>query len=125
LDDQDLEDQDLDDQDEEEVTLSSLRLRAKSKFEYEYDFGDGWIHQILVESVSARDPSSSYPQCVAGERACPPEDCGGIFGYDLRLSILGDPDHPEHEEIVGWFGDGFDPAMFDVNAADKRLRFFR
>lgn len=84
---------------------------------YEYDFGDGWTHTVLFELELPAKPGEEYPQCVAGENACPPEDCGGVWGYaDLR-KILKNPKHPEHADMLEWLGlenvDEFDPTAFD------------
>ena len=54
-----------------------------------------------------------YPVCVGGERACPPEDCGGIWGYEALLEVINDPAHEEHEEMLDWLGGQFDPEQFD------------
>ena len=69
---------------------------------YEYDFGDGWVHKILLEGILIKEKRAKYPKCIAGERACPPEDCGGIPGYFRILDIIKDPNHEEYEEIVNW-----------------------
>ena len=52
-----------------------------SKVCYLYDFGDGWEHEIELEDIVQQGTDISSPACIAGERACPPEDCGGVFGY--------------------------------------------
>lgn len=86
---------------------------------YWYDFGDDWYHDLVVEQVL---PPQPYAQCLDGAHACPPEDCGGPWGYLELLAALGDPQHPEHDELLDWVGNGFDPAAFDVDQADKVLR---
>lgn len=70
--------------------------------EYEYDFGDGWNHRVLLEGILLREPSIKYPACIAGERACPPEDCGGIPGYEYLLEVLAGPDTDEYQDMVNW-----------------------
>lgn len=65
---------------ERRVRLDQLSLRPKQKFTYEYDFGDDWRHEIMVEKISGPEARVSYPRCLAGKRACPPEDCGGAWG---------------------------------------------
>jgi hypothetical protein len=69
---------------------------------YEYDFGDGWEHEILFEGILIKEKGVKYPKCTAGERACPPEDCGGIPGYFRLLDIIKDPKHEEYDETVEW-----------------------
>ncbi|MDW7709497.1 MAG: plasmid pRiA4b ORF-3 family protein [Deferrisomatales bacterium] len=81
--------------DERRVALSSLAPEVKDKFTYLYDFGDGWEHTILVEKILAPAPATALPTCVAGKRACPPEDCGGVWGYAELLEVPADPGHPE------------------------------
>ena len=73
--------------DQTTVTLSDLSLMPAATFRYTYDFGDGWLHQLLVEKMlSPTEAPGPYPQCLKGKRACPPEDCGGIWGYEDILS---------------------------------------
>jgi hypothetical protein len=72
------------------------------KCEYEYDFGDSWSHEILFEGILLKTTGEKYPKCSAGERACPPEDCGGVDGYYRVLEILRDPRHDEYEEYTEW-----------------------
>ena len=89
------------------------------KFIYAYDFGDGWEHEIEIEKILDEEPDAIYPRCLAGARACPPEDCGGPHGYLNLLKIYNDPANEEHEDICEWLGEDFDPDYFsnaDVNA---------
>jgi hypothetical protein len=83
---------------------------------YEYDFGDSWEHEIIFEKIVEKDNQKIYPQCLDGERACPPEDCGGVAGYQDILHILGNPSHEQYEEIRDWVGIYFDPEIFDKTA---------
>jgi len=80
---------------------------------YEYDFGDGWEHEIKLEKIFPRDKNIDYPICTAGKRACPPEDVGGIGGYENFLKVISDPNHKEYEEMIEWVGGAFDPEYFD------------
>jgi hypothetical protein len=100
--------------------LPSVRLRIADYFSmanrlasYEYDFGDGWVHEIRLEKMLPKNEGIDYPICIAGKRACPPEDCGGPGGYGELLSIISDPKHYEHERMMTWPGGGFDPEYFD------------
>jgi hypothetical protein len=88
---------------------------------YVYDFGDGWTHRLTVEKVLAAEPGVSYPRCVSGRRACPPEDVGGPWGYDGFLEAMADPSHPEHEHYREWAGGPFDPAAFDLDEVNEEL----
>jgi len=69
---------------------------------YDYDFGDSWSHSVLLEGILLKEKGFKYPRCIAGERACPPEDCGGVDGYYQLLNILSDPNHPEYREYNAW-----------------------
>jgi hypothetical protein len=94
--------------------------------EYEYDFGDSWEHDVLFEGVVSRVKGVKYPRCTGGARACPPEDCGGIHGYEELLSVIFDPLHPEYKSTKTWLGDNFDPEHFDPAAVtfdNPRMRW--
>jgi hypothetical protein len=105
--------------------LSQVAPSAGDRLSYTYDFGDDWEHDIVVEAVGDAEPAVSYPRCVAGRRACPPEDCGGIWGYGDLLEILADPAHQEHEDRLEWLGlssaAGFDPGAFDLDQINSGL----
>lgn len=102
-----------DDLDERRYTLAQLLPRENDALRFDYDFGDGWEHRVTVEAIVAVDAAVRYPRCVAGRRACPPEDCGGPYGYREFLVKLADPMHPEHERMREW-GGPFDPSAFDL-----------
>jgi hypothetical protein len=111
----------LDVVDELDVRLDAL-VGKGSTFRYTYDFGDWWEHQIVVEKVLPAAPDEVYPVCVAGERGCPPEDCGGPTGYAELLEALDDPRHPRHGAMVEWVDRSFDPEAFDADRATTLLR---
>ena len=75
----------------------------------------------MVEKVLPVAPEVDYPVCLAGKRACPPEDCGGIWGYAQLLEALSDPQHLEHEEMCEWQGGSLDPEAFDLEEINQRL----
>ena len=117
----------LDNGDEEaesvlDYDLATVAPLPKAKFKYEYDMGDGWLHAITVEKILPADANLKLPFCVAGEGACPPEDCGGLWGYYAMLDILGDPKHPEYDRMKEWVGGDFDPNAFDIEAANQALK---
>lgn len=94
---------------------------------YVYDFGDNWEHKIQLEKILPRDENIQYPVCTAGKRACPPEDCGGVWGYEEFLEAIRDPQHEQHEEMLEWIGGKFDPEHFDPEEVifedpDERLK---
>jgi Plasmid pRiA4b ORF-3-like protein len=112
----------LDAEDARTVPLATLGLCEKRKFLYEYDFGDSWEHELLVEKILPRDEGKRYPVCLTGKRACPPEDCGGIWGYASFLEAIRDPEHPEHDEMLEWVGGEFDPDVFDLDEVNRELQ---
>jgi hypothetical protein len=105
--------------------LHSLKLSVKDKLKYTYDFGDNWLHILLLEKVLPYDERHSYPYCVTGKRAAPPEDCGGIWGYDYKLEVLANKNHPEYEDISEWMGDDTTPELFDLDHVNQRLEYLR
>ena len=108
--------------DERRHTLSKIAPEPKYKFVYEYDFGDSWEHQILVEAIMPAEAGVKYPVCIKGKRACPPEDVGGVWGYEVFLAAIADPEHEEHEMYTEWIGDDFDPEAFDLEEINADLR---
>ena len=93
---------------------------------YAYDFGDDWIHGVLFEGLVVVEPGVSYPVCLDGKMAGPPEDCGGLDGFVNFKKAMQDPRHPEHEELKTWFGRPFDPNKFDAKAVrflDPHMRY--
>ena len=87
---------------------------------YEYDFGDGWRHELVLTEVD-RDEASTYPRCIAGTRAGPPDDCGGPWNYPDFVEALGDPRHGRHEELRQWIGRKFDPERFDLDETNRAI----
>ena len=111
-------------EDESRVPLRKVLPFPNSVLVYEYDFGDSWHHLVRVECVSARGPNEpTHPVCTGGQRACPPEDCGGLHGfYEQFLPAMLDPAHEEHQSMREWFGGDFDPETFDLNAVNAALK---
>lgn len=105
--------------------LFRIAPSAGAKLLYEYDFGDGWQHVVVVEAIPRPAGGMGTPRASADKRACPPEDCGGPYGYVELLEALRDPEHPEHEEKLDWIGDGFDPEAFDLEEINALLRRIR
>jgi hypothetical protein len=106
---------------EKRVHLNEVLEEPKDRMIYEYDFGDSWEHEVLLEAVEERDPNMAYPVVLAGKRACPPEDVGGIPGYYEFLEALNNPKHPEHRDTVEWLGGPFDPEAFDIDSVNRLL----
>lgn len=114
-------------QDAAKVALSEVLKPGRTVIGYTYDFGDSWAHKLIVSDIRAPARGLSYPRFLAGERACPPEDCGGIPGFYDLLTARADPDDPEHAEVTEWLGD-YDPEILDdlpINYALGRVAFQR
>ncbi len=94
--------------------------------DYLYDFGDSWHHSVILEKPLPREDGVAYPRCIAGERACPPEDVGGRPGYRQFLKSIAYLNAPDHDDMLRWVGGWFDPEWFDLNLVrfeDPRKRF--
>jgi hypothetical protein len=108
---------------DDEFTLDEVLGTKVKSFSYEYDLGDGWQHQVDVQMVMiANEDRNSWPMCLAGANACPPEDVGGLGGYEEFLEAIRDPSHEEHDAMRRWCGGPFDPTGFDVNSANRDIR---
>ncbi|MFK8186265.1 MAG: plasmid pRiA4b ORF-3 family protein [Phormidesmis sp.] len=112
----------LEPEDERSVKLHSFIPGEKFKFSYLYDFGDSWEHQILVEKVLRPESGVDYSRCIKAKRACPPEDCGGSWGYQDFVEIIQDAEHPEHKSMLEWAGGSFDPEETDLNEINACLK---
>lgn len=106
--------------DERTVTVKDLGLSVQDRLGYEYDFGDGWEHVLTVEKV-LKTGAYQTPVCLKGARSCPPEDCGGAWGYENLLKILKDPEHEEYEQWKTWLPEDFDPEHFDLAEVNSAL----
>ena len=106
--------------DETKARLADV-ARVRTRIAYEYDFGDGWEHEIVVEARTLAEDGQAYPACLAGEGACPPEDCGGAYGFAELKEVLAAPDSAERDEMLEWVEEDFDPARFDLAAANTAV----
>jgi len=116
----DYEDVMADEIDERTVTLAEAFGQGRKGF-YDYDFGDSWEHEIVLEKTTSTEPQQTAV-CLAGKRACPPEDSGGVWGYANLLEALADKDHEEHEEYLEWAGEDFDPESFELDGVNVHLK---
>lgn len=108
--------------DERRIELRGLGMTPGSVLGYLYDFGDDWHHIVVFEGAMPASADETYPLCIGGERSAPPEDVGGIFGYQEFLQAIADPEHERHEELISWSGGGFDPELFSIEKTNRRLR---
>lgn len=113
-------------EDEASIMLRTLFEPLKEVLCYLYDYGDDWTHGIKIINTHADAKAfARLPICLAGARSGPPEDCGGVWGYEEKLEILRHPDpHDEwHQEIIEWMGGpGYDPEAFNLEAINHRLK---
>ncbi|HEY5730410.1 MAG TPA: plasmid pRiA4b ORF-3 family protein [Anaerolineales bacterium] len=113
---------DIETKNERRYRLNQIVERKGFKFIYEYDFGDSWEHTILVEAILPAEKGTQYPVCIAGKRACPPEDVGGVWGYEDFLKVIANPKDPQYEEMMEWLGVKFDPERFNLEHVNEGLR---
>ncbi len=98
------------------VNIAPYFTFSRPKVRYLYDFGDGWEQTVRLEKILPREKDVNYPRCTGGRRACPPEDCGGPWGYAELLKALNDPKAERHEALLAWVGGSFDPDAFAIDA---------
>jgi hypothetical protein len=109
-------------EDDRDVTLADLNLAHRDRMAYDYQIGEGWHVDIRVEKSAAPGKGVHYPICVAGERAGPPEDCGGIEAFHDMLACLKEPESDLGREWLGWLGPDYDPAVCDLDKVNQALR---
>lgn len=111
-----------DSKDSRTVKLKTILKKEKSKILYEYDFGDGWIHDIILEKIINEEDKGQIPRCLKGNGKCPPEDCGGTSGYQELKKTISNPRHYDYESMMEWLGGEFDPKFFDNDQINQQLR---
>lgn len=109
--------------DERRVSIDQAIGDGHRKIRYTDDFGDNWDHDVVLEKMISASGITTVPDCIGGRRACPPEDCGGTWGYRELLDVLADPSHPEHDERLEWTGGIIDPDAFDPTEFPENLRY--
>jgi hypothetical protein len=102
------------------IAIKDLGLSPKGKILYEYDFGDGWEHELLLEKILPAE-DRMIPVCLKGARACPPEDCGGAWGYENLLEVLKNPEDEEYASWKEWLPEDFNPEYFDLDGVNTIL----
>jgi hypothetical protein len=103
------------------IKLGTLVERGVVAFSYTYDFGDDWRHSITIEGITAADPKLDYPRFIDGSRRAPPEDVGGIPGFEEFLDAMANPRHPEHKRLTEWYGGSFDPDDLNLPVITARI----
>ncbi|MGD0914567.1 MAG: plasmid pRiA4b ORF-3 family protein [Terracidiphilus sp.] len=103
------------------VPLSAVLESEGAKMTYTYDFGDNWEHSIVLDKQLPAEHNTTCPICTDGERACPPEDCGGVPGFYKLLDALANPRHRRHKELRSWIGGEFNPETFSIDKVNQQL----
>jgi hypothetical protein len=115
-----------------ELFIADYFVRPGDEMLYEYDFGDGWYHDVILTAIELKPKKVRFPRCISGSRACPPEDCVVISGFEKLLAVLTDPSHEEYEEMNYWLMHHaknyypFDPGAFNpesVKFSNPKRRF--
>jgi len=110
------------DRNERKYKISELLPEEKTSIIYEYDLGDSWTHQVELKKILPADAEVRQPRCVQGEQACPPEDCGGVWGYTDMLEAFQNAETSEKDEILTGFSEDFNPDFFDIDAVNRVLK---
>jgi hypothetical protein len=104
------------------VRLDEVLPEVRSTLVYTYDMGDSWEHSVVVEKRLPADPAAAYPVCIGGERACPPEDIGGIPGFYRFMELLLSSDEIEREGAHEWVEEDWDPEAFPIDDVNRALQ---
>lgn len=107
------------------VKMTTYFKKPGDAAEYWYDFGDRWEHKVVLQKIFPAEANKSYPRCVDGRRACPPEDCGGTEGYENFLRVLGNKKDPEHASTKNWLKNNRKHADFSPDKFDATSVIFR
>ena len=109
---------------ERTVRLDQVLVNIGDRLFYDYDFGDGWEHTIRIEETQEYDATAPQARVLDGGRACPPEDCGGLPGYEQLLDALaaGRSADEHQRELLDWLGEGYDPESFSALQTDELLQ---
>jgi hypothetical protein len=110
---------------ERRARLDDLMPEENTHFIYEYNLDDQWLHDIEIEKILPPESGVHYPRCIGGDRACPPEECGGIRGYADLLEIIQNPEDPDYQQTIEWLGEDFDPEAFDIDEVNRELKQIR
>jgi hypothetical protein len=108
-------------EDERKISINQIFKEIKTKLVYEYDFGDDWEHDLILEEILEDDRKIKYAYCLDGKNNCPPEDCGGPWGFADMMDKLKSADSEEKEELLEWLGDDYDPSFFDLKKINEEL----
>ncbi|MFK7797554.1 MAG: plasmid pRiA4b ORF-3 family protein [Aureispira sp.] len=104
------------------MMIKDLFQKEGQKIQYEYDFGDSWQHVLVLEKINHEEEGVNYPRCIKGKRACPPEDCGGIWGYMNLVDVMKSKKGEQYEEMLEWLGEELEPERFDIDLINKKLQ---
>lgn len=107
--------------DDKKARLAAVLLNVGDRIIYKYDFGDCWQHDIILERILPNSQHTELPICLSGERHCPPEDVGGVSGYEDFLEAIFDPTHEDPQPMLEWIGERFQPEEFDSRRINAQL----
>lgn len=112
--------------DAEDTAMSEVLDKPKAKIKYTYDMGDSWEHEVVLEKILPAQPNTHYPLCINGAGACPPEDCGGVWGYAQMLETIEDPKAEDYADMREWLGleegEKYDPTLFDIEEVNAHFK---
>ncbi len=108
--------------DSSKIKVNKYLNRKGDKILYNYDFGDGWQHLVSVEKIEPQLKTEYYPTCIKGKVNCPPEDCGGIWGYYEVPETIKNKNHPDDEDMLEWLGGNYNPEAFEIEDINQRLK---
>ncbi|NVK21979.1 MAG: plasmid pRiA4b ORF-3 family protein [Kangiellaceae bacterium] len=110
--------------DEAQFLLTDIFKQSEQSIRYTYDLHDHWYHKITFIGEVKNSATDEFAICLSGKNACPPEDAGGVSGYEHLLNVLKTPNHFEHADVKDWFGDSFSPTQFDLEETNNNLQAF-
>ena len=109
---------------ENKIQISEILQSPKDKIKYLYDFGDSWEHSVTLEKITDAIDGVEYPRCIRGKRCTPPEDVGGVWGFEEFKEAMADPHHEEHESYKEWYGGDFDSEFVDFEDINEQFQAY-
>ncbi|MEO7252621.1 MAG: plasmid pRiA4b ORF-3 family protein [Casimicrobium sp.] len=112
-------------EDERKFKLDAVLTAPRQTLVYNYDFGDDWEHKVKLIKLLPEETTKRkrIAVCVEGANTAPPEDCGGLGGFEQLKEIFADPTHPEHDEMMDWYGvEDFVATECDIEGINDDLK---
>lgn len=114
--------EDVDTINDKSIFINQLLQKEQDTINYEYDFGDGWVHNIELKKIKPHTSKVNLPIVIDGAKASPPEDCGGVHGFENLKNVMKNPKDLEYKELVRWLGKPFDPNEFNIQHINEDLK---